>query len=59
MDFRVVGVGVAKGVGVDLVDLESGNDLIDLLTRVISSIEPSSDVGKVEVSLISCDEAFC
>ena len=54
----MVGVGVAKGVGVDLVDSGSKDDLIDLLTRVVSSIEPSSDVDKVEVLLVSYDEVF-
>ena len=56
---RVVGVGVAKGVGVDLVDSGSKDGLIDLLTCVVSSIEPSSDVDKVEVLLVSYDEVFC
>ena len=58
-DLGVVEVGVAKGVGVDLVDSGSKDDLINLLTRVILSINPSSDVDKVEVLLVLYDELFC
>ena len=50
-DLRIVGVGVAKGIGVDLVDLGSKDDSVNLLTRVLSSIEPSSDIDKVEILL--------
>ena len=51
-------VTVTKGVGVDLVNSDSGDDFINSLTRVISLIKPSSDVNKVELSLVLCDKAF-
>ena len=54
----MVRVGVTKGVRVDLVDSESKDDLINLLTRVISLIKLSNDIGKVEVLLILDDKVF-
>ena len=47
-----------KGIEVDLVDLESKDDLINLLTRVILLIKPSSDTSKVKVSLTLGNKAF-
>ena len=58
-NLRIIEVGVAKGVKVDLINSESKNDLIDLLTRIISSIKPSSDIDKIEVLLNFYNKAFC
>ena len=58
-DLRIIEVGVTKNTRVDLVNLGSKNNLINLLTRVILLIKPSSDVNKVEILLVLYDEAFC
>ena len=43
---------------VDLVDLESEDDLIELLTRIVLLIKPLSDVNKVVESGILGDEVI-
>ena len=50
---------VASSSSADLVNLRSGDNLINLLTRVILLVKPSSDIDKVKVLLISYNEAFC
>ena len=57
-DLRMVGVGVTKNIRVDLVNLKSKNNLINLLTRIISSIKLLSDINKVEILLIIGDKVF-
>ena len=55
----MIEIRVTKDVGIDLVNLKSGNDLINLLTRVILLIKLSNNINKIEILLILCDKAFC
>ena len=51
-DLRIIGVRIAKGIKVDLVNLKNKDNLINLLTRIISLIELSSDIDKIEILLV-------
>ena len=43
---------------VDLVNLRNKDDFIDLLTRIILLIKPSSDINKIEILSILYNNVF-